>query len=222
MGDQNNPGCELVAGNQCPTVCGGTWKEWRSGWELAPSMSVTCKVNTDHCNNNVKDSDETDVDCGGVSCDACKNGVDGGWGEWSQWSKCNAKCPKTGGKQERTRNCDNPAQSNGGKDCAGQNKEEKNCKIKCSTSPCKETCSKKKKCSSCKKNKCKSKKVQNRCPVTCNRCKSSGSGGNKPCKDKSKNCKKQKKRCKKSKMSKRIVPRRVRSARNKQRIINIF
>ena len=28
-------------------------------------------VNTAHCNNNVKDSDETDVDCGGVSCDAC-------------------------------------------------------------------------------------------------------------------------------------------------------
>ena len=109
--DKNNPGCELVAGNQCPTVCGGRWKEWRSGWELAPSISVTCKgtlrknnshstlakyiscyiantllnfdffllpqnysVNTDHCNNNVTDSDETDFDCGGVSCDACTNG----------------------------------------------------------------------------------------------------------------------------------------------------
>ena len=41
--DQNNPGCELVAGNQCPTVCGGTWKEWQSGWQLAPSISVACK-----------------------------------------------------------------------------------------------------------------------------------------------------------------------------------
>ena len=37
-------------------------------------LSQNYSVNTDHCNNNVKDSDETDVDCGGVSCDACTNG----------------------------------------------------------------------------------------------------------------------------------------------------
>ena len=28
-------------------------------------------VNTAHCSNSVQDNDETDVDCGGVSCDAC-------------------------------------------------------------------------------------------------------------------------------------------------------
>ena len=134
----------------------------------------------------------------------------------------------------RTRNCDNPAPSNGGENCAGQNKEEKSCKIKCRkypsffishqgpnfkpeifyqlifyilhlASPCKETCSEKKKCLSCKnvfsKNKCKSKKVQKECPVTCNRCKSSGSGENKPCKDKAgaETCRMEKRKCKKSK-----------------------
>ena len=28
-------------------------------------------VDTSHCNNSVQDSDETDIDCGGASCDAC-------------------------------------------------------------------------------------------------------------------------------------------------------
>ena len=39
------PGCDLVLGNQCPTVCGGTWKEWSVGkdFQVAPSISVTCK-----------------------------------------------------------------------------------------------------------------------------------------------------------------------------------
>ena len=66
-------------------------------------------------------------------------------------------------------------------------------------SPCKETCSKNKKCSSCKKNKCKSKKQKKKCPVTCNQCKSNGS-----CKDKigAKKCKKQKKRCGKKNVQK--------------------
>ena len=40
------PGCDLVLENQCPTVCGGTWKEWQLDerqWKVAPSISVTCK-----------------------------------------------------------------------------------------------------------------------------------------------------------------------------------
>ena len=57
--------------------------------------------------------------------------VDGGWGKWSKWSKCNAKCPKTKGKQMRTRKCDNPVPENGGENCVGKKKAEKSCKIKC-------------------------------------------------------------------------------------------
>jgi len=195
--------CDLVMGNKCPSVCGGTWKELRQinnitmAWQQAPNISVTCKVNTAHCSNSVQDSDETDVDCGGVSCDACVTAIDGGWGEWTKWSKCNGKCPKTSGKQMRTRKCDNPVPENGGENCVGKKKEEKSCKIKCS-SPCKETCkNKKKKCKTCKKNQCNKKPVQKKCPVTCNKCKSNG---NKPCKDKwgAKKCKQQKKKCKTS------------------------
>ena len=58
--------------------------------------------------------------------------MDGGWRKWSRWSKCNAKCPKTKGKQVRARKCNKPAPEDGGKKCAGKNKAERSCKIKCS------------------------------------------------------------------------------------------
>ena len=41
--------CDLVMGNKCPSVCGGTWKELQQisndtlGWQQAPNISVTCK-----------------------------------------------------------------------------------------------------------------------------------------------------------------------------------
>ena len=41
--------CDLVMGNKCPSVCGGTWKEFRQinnitfAWQQAPNISVTCK-----------------------------------------------------------------------------------------------------------------------------------------------------------------------------------
>merc|ERR1712226_1589550 len=170
------------------------------------SITVECKVDTAHCNNTIQDSDETGVDCGGVSCESCGNATDGNWGNWSPWSKCNAKCPKTSGKAFRTRKCDNPAPADGGSVCPGNMKEEKSCTIKTTDclGSCKEKCPKKK-CSSCKKlkSKCKKeKKVKKQCPVTCGQCKNSGgSKPNKKCKDKagSKKCKKDKKKCKKDK-----------------------
>ena len=41
--------CDLVMGNKCPSVCGGTWKEYQQinnvtlAWQQAPDISVTCK-----------------------------------------------------------------------------------------------------------------------------------------------------------------------------------
>lgn len=54
-----------------------------------------------------------------------KQAVDGGWGKWSPLSQCSVSCG--GGKQSRTRSCNNPAPSNGGNDCPGTEKEEVNC-----------------------------------------------------------------------------------------------
>ena len=51
--------------------------------------------------------------------------VDGGWGEFSDWSVCSAKCG--GGVQSRTRACDNPVPENGGAECQGEEKQERDC-----------------------------------------------------------------------------------------------
>ena len=51
--------------------------------------------------------------------------VDGKWGSWSKWSKCSKICG--GGKKERKRKCDNPKPEHGGKNCAGNDEEEKTC-----------------------------------------------------------------------------------------------
>ena len=41
--------------------------------------------------------------------------VHGGYSQWTNWSVCTKTC--AGGVQYRTRLCDTPAPSNGGRDC---------------------------------------------------------------------------------------------------------
>ena len=67
-----------------------------------------------------------------------KHGLDdGGWSSWSSWKKLGT-CPVTCGvgetKYVRTRACDNPTTSRGGKDCEGS-KTEVAMKM-CSTTAC--------------------------------------------------------------------------------------
>ncbi|NWV65460.1 CO6 protein, partial [Malurus elegans] len=50
--------------------------------------------------------------------------VDGRWGCWSAWSPCDASF-----KRSRTRECNNPPPTSGGKQCEGQGKEEEDCSI---------------------------------------------------------------------------------------------
>jgi len=84
----------------------------------------------------------------------------GTWGKWSKWSKCDAKCPKTKGKQKRTRNCN-------GENCIGASTQTRKCTKKCPK------CKDKKGAKKCKKlkKKCKkNKKVQKQCKKTCKKC----------------------------------------------------
>ena len=59
--------------------------------------------------------------------------VDGNWGAWGNWSTCSATCGH--GTVHRTRTCDNPAPSNGGKPCAGEGHETAECRM--TPCPCK-------------------------------------------------------------------------------------
>lgn len=43
--------------------------------------------------------------------------VNGHWGQWSEWKDCSVTCG--GGSQTRSRQCNNPAPSNGGQVCFG-------------------------------------------------------------------------------------------------------
>merc|ERR1712136_608184 len=174
--------CGGISCPACPDAVDGGWGTWSSWTKCNAKCPSTNgkEMRTRECNNPEPENggkdcigdEKEEQDCT-ITC-----AVDGGWGKWSQWSKCDAKCPKTSGKQVRTRKCNKPAPGDGGKDCVGKNKGERSCK-----------------------NKCKSKWVKKQCPVTCNNCNSGGSGGNKPCKDKAgaKKCKKDKKKCKSNK-----------------------
>jgi len=51
--------------------------------------------------------------------------VNGQWGSWSAYGECSKKCG--GGKQSRSRSCDNPAPSGGGSTCSGDSSEQQDC-----------------------------------------------------------------------------------------------
>ncbi|XP_048738660.1 properdin-like isoform X2 [Ostrea edulis] len=51
--------------------------------------------------------------------------VDGNWGNWMGWSQCSADCG--GGTRTRTRRCNYPPPSHGGKDCPGPGVKEEPC-----------------------------------------------------------------------------------------------
>ena len=51
--------------------------------------------------------------------------ADGHWSPWGQYSRCTKTCG--GGSQYRTRTCDNPAPSSGGKYCPGPSQQTNAC-----------------------------------------------------------------------------------------------
>ena len=56
--------------------------------------------------------------------------VDGGFGAWGAWGACSEPCG--GGRKTKTRSCNNPPPSNGGKRCQGISSSW----IQCNTQPC--------------------------------------------------------------------------------------
>ncbi|XP_055635973.1 hemicentin-1-like isoform X2 [Toxorhynchites rutilus septentrionalis] len=89
------------------------------------------------------------------NCEMLPCPVNGGWGAWGQWSNCSLNCVSefTGLKstRSRSRKCDSPPPSSGGKPCIGEEHEEEVCSVKfcpingdwtswTKWTPCSETC----------------------------------------------------------------------------------
>ena len=54
--------------------------------------------------------------------------VDGQWGPWGGYGSCSKSCGS--GQKVRTRECNNPSPSHGGKGCIGSDREETICNTK--------------------------------------------------------------------------------------------
>ncbi|XP_074624580.1 SCO-spondin-like isoform X4 [Acropora palmata] len=103
--------------SRCSRTCnGGTKTRYRSCSRPRPSNGgKPCPG---------KDQEE-------MSCNPNPCAVDGNWGPWKQWSRCSITCGGRG-RRTRTRECNNPPPSNGGRTCRGQGSSE----APCYTRPC--------------------------------------------------------------------------------------
>jgi len=95
--------------------------------------------------------------------------VDGEWGDWSSFSSCSKSCGS--GWKYRTRECDNPAPSDGGENCLGFPLLSVN-GARCNTKACKKKSCKDhdRKCKKYRKKCRKSYKVRKYCKKTCRMC----------------------------------------------------
>ncbi|XP_078340777.1 uncharacterized protein LOC111107180 [Crassostrea virginica] len=112
----------------CPVNC--HWRSWGS-WSYQGGCSVSCGGGTRTI---IRTRSSSEARYGGKVCSGksqqtrerrcnvnpCSD--DGGWSSWSSWKKLGT-CPVTCGvgetKYVRTRACDNPTPSRGGKECEG-------------------------------------------------------------------------------------------------------
>ena len=60
--------------------------------------------------------------------DKNNHSVDGEWGEWSTFTKCTKTCGD--GVMKRTRKCDSPSPSDGGRTCSGSSQSTEKCNSK--------------------------------------------------------------------------------------------
>ncbi|XP_067654464.1 cysteine-rich venom protein Mr30-like [Haliotis asinina] len=97
----------------CPNLCGTCPRTCNQVCENGGTQNtIPCLC---HC-----PSDYT-----GDTCHTSIFAVNGGWGQWGEWNTASVGCPATCGNTAskttwRTRACDNPAPSRGGRECVGE------------------------------------------------------------------------------------------------------
>ncbi len=119
---------ESCGENHCPIDGGpGNWKNWGTCDHNCGTGTVT----------RTRDCDNPKPEFGGRPCSAasltekkpCPNlppcKVDGKYGNYGAFSACSVTCGK--GTKKRTRECNNPAPQNGGKNCEGPKEETQEC-----------------------------------------------------------------------------------------------
>lgn len=122
--------------NEFPCSINGGFSSW-SDWSECPSCYNV--LNTEKPKQHrSRTCDSPKPNYGGLDCmgetiqeQECKiNGckIDGGWGNWSNWSVCPA-CRNENEipMQTKVRKCDSPSPQNGGFDCEGIDKEQRQC-----------------------------------------------------------------------------------------------
>ncbi|XP_076081407.1 coadhesin-like [Mytilus galloprovincialis] len=118
----------LISFDRTCSEVSGNWSEW-SVWS---SCSLSCGLGHisrwRECNSPIPSAGGKDCigqDYGWLWCKIAGCPVHGSWGEWSSWNSCNAtlNCEI----QDRTRTCDNPTPSHGGRYCHGRFKESRLC-----------------------------------------------------------------------------------------------
>ncbi|KAH3695187.1 hypothetical protein DPMN_082643 [Dreissena polymorpha] len=149
---QNNAVLLYNMGCQTNQLCSSSGVHPMIGRSIQTRQQNTCHecCSTDNCNNllcaHKKPTECTDdqaFDCARLDsifnvcadvhhakmtcpkfCGLCQL-VDGNWATWGDWSPCSVTCDN--GTMSRTRTCTNPAPSNGGLNCSGQDVDRKVC-----------------------------------------------------------------------------------------------
>ncbi|XP_022783430.1 coadhesin-like [Stylophora pistillata] len=110
----------------CP-VDGG-WTPWNSWTECSATCGGGTRSRTRACTNPPPSGDGSGCIGSYVEVEQCKTHscpVNGKFSPWTQWQQCSKTCG--GGTQTRTRRCDSPSPSNGGKACTGDTFQTREC-----------------------------------------------------------------------------------------------
>ncbi len=115
----------------CPSVVGAICYDWFMGPDVDTYKAQYLKLKS------CKDPADFIFDNTQAKCVPVNPPVDGVWSDWSDWvsqGSCSVTCGGGTLSQTRTRQCNNPAPSNGGNQCSGASTETQN--IACNTQSC--------------------------------------------------------------------------------------